>query len=251
MQETLTVVDPTLVPESPVAPWMAMVIQGWDMLIMGGPVVMILVAMSVVAFSIGALKVWQFWSVRVTRLDGVRRAKALLRAGKTLEALACVQGDRNPVAQTLAQAIRGRLRGDVDEAEIREEASRFGAAQVEMLRTYLRPLEVIGSLAPLLGLFGTVLGMITAFKQMQAAGSQVNPAVLSGGIWEALLTTAVGLAVAIPTVAILNWLDRVAERSEIGMADAIAYVFTRDLTRLPSGHQADVRAHHSERLGAD
>lgn len=233
------------------APWMGLIMQGWDMLMMGGPVVMILAAMSVVAFSIGVLKIWQFWSIRVTRIASVRRARELLRAGKAREALACVQGDRNPVAQTLAQAIRGRLRGDVDEAEIREEATRFGAAQVEALRAFLRPLEVIGSLAPLLGLFGTVLGMITAFQQMQAAGSQVNPAVLSGGIWEALLTTAAGLAVAIPTVAILNWFDRVAERSEIAMADAIAYVFTRDLSRMPGGHHAGNPALHTERLGAD
>jgi biopolymer transport protein ExbB len=52
----------------------------------------------------------------------------------------------------------------------------------------------------LLGLFGTVLGMVEAFRQLELAGSQVDPAVLSGGIWQALLTTAVGLAVAIPAV---------------------------------------------------
>ncbi len=54
--------------------------------------------------------------------------------------------------------------------------------------------------------------MIEAFRQLEAAGNQVNPAILSGGIWEALLTTAVGLAVAIPAVVALNWLERRIER---------------------------------------
>ncbi|HAD30684.1 MAG TPA: MotA/TolQ/ExbB proton channel family protein, partial [Methylophaga sp.] len=52
---------------------------------------------------------------------------------------------------------------------------------INQLRSYLRPLEVIASLSPLLGLFGTVLGMILAFQQMELAGSQIDPSVLSGG----------------------------------------------------------------------
>ncbi|HAE01168.1 MAG TPA: flagellar motor protein MotA, partial [Rhodospirillaceae bacterium] len=54
--------------------------------------------------------------------------------------------------------------------------------------------------------------MITAFQQLESAGNQVNPAILSGGIWVALLTTAVGLAVAMPVVVILNWLERRVDR---------------------------------------
>src|SRR3546814_3183218 len=77
---------------------------------------------------------------------------------------------------------------------------RCGNEALEGLRGQLGALEVIGSVSPLLGLFGTVLGMIEAFRQLAEAGSQVSPAILSAGIWEALLTTAVGLAVAIPVV---------------------------------------------------
>jgi biopolymer transport protein ExbB len=85
---------------------------------------------------------------------------------------------------------------------------------------------VIGTLSPLLGLFGTVLGMIEAFRRLEAAGSRVDPSILSGGIWGALLTTAVGLAVAIPTIAALNWLERRVERLAHDMDDAAARVFT-------------------------
>ena len=76
----------------------------------------------------------------------------------------------------------------------------------------MKVLEVIGGLAPLLGLFGTVLGMIEAFQQLEAAGSQVDPAILSGGIWLALLTTAAGLAVAMPAVIIYVFFDRYLEQ---------------------------------------
>lgn len=228
----------------------SLITQAWDMLIMGGPVVAILIGMSVIATTITVMKLWQFWSARVTRLGNLQRALKLTRQDKSREALACVQGDKNPVAQTLAVALRGRIRGDIEDTETRAEAERVGTGLVEMMRSYLRPLEVIASLAPLLGLFGTVLGMITAFQQMEAAGSQVNPAVLSGGIWEALLTTAVGLAVAIPTVAVLNWLERITERTEISMADALAQVFARDLSRLPQNVRSDANR-SINKLGAD
>ncbi|MEQ8322988.1 MAG: MotA/TolQ/ExbB proton channel family protein [Rhodospirillales bacterium] len=229
---------------------MALLHEAWEMLVLGGPVVMVLVVMSVLMVAIALLKFWQFHAMRASRLVNVNRAVRLKRLDKSREALACVQGDRNPVAQTLAVALRGHIRGDVDDKEIRAEAERFGTRRIEDMRAYLRPLEVIASLAPLLGLFGTVLGMITAFQQMEAAGNQVNPSVLSGGIWEALLTTAVGLAVAIPAVAILNWLERICERTEAAMADAVAQVFARDLSRLPAQVYGD-SGRDAERLGAD
>lgn len=200
-----------------------------EIVMAGGPVVMVLIAMSVVALAIVLVKLWQFHSARIGDRERVRRALILVRAGRQHDALVAVHGSRNPVAQAVRQAILGGQRG-LPETKIREEVVRFGSDILEELRGYLRPLEVIASLAPLLGLFGTVLGMIEAFRQLEAAGNQVNPAVLSGGIWEALLTTAVGLAVAIPAVAALNWLERTVERVAHDMDSAITGVFTQDLS---------------------
>ncbi len=80
-------------------------------------------------------------------------------------------------------------------------------------RTSLRPLEVISACAPLLGLLGTVIGMIEAFATLSSAGSDINPSLLAGGIWKALLTTAAGLIVALP--ALISWhiFDRNIERN--------------------------------------
>lgn len=200
-----------------------------DMLAAGGPVVAILLVMSVIALAIVLVKLWQFGVARLGERASTRKALALVRAGRPHDALTVVRSKRNPVAQAVARALVGQLRG-LPEHTVREEALRFGGDLLEELRGYLRPLEVIASLAPLLGLFGTVLGMIGAFQQLEAAGNQVNPAVLSGGIWEALLTTAVGLAVAIPAVAALNWLERIVERTAHDMDSAITGVFTQDLS---------------------
>lgn len=234
----------------PEVEWNSFVAEIWSIILLGGPVVGILIVMSIAATAIVIVKLWQFRACRALRFGNVRKAVVLKRQDRLLEALACVQGDRNPVARTFTLAMRGKIGDAAPESEIREEVQRFGNKQVMSLRSYLRPLEVIASLAPLLGLFGTVLGMISAFQQMEAAGSRVDPSVLSGGIWEALLTTAVGLAVAIPSVAALNWLERMVERVEAEMSDALAYVFTRDLTQS-ANQNAEARGRFPERIGAE
>lgn len=214
----------------------------WRLLEAGGPVVAVLTAMSVAALTIVIVKLAQFAAARVGERATARRALDLHRAGRSAEAAAVAARSANPVAQVLACAIRGSQRGDLPIEAVREEVARLAADQIEGLRAYLRPLEVIASVAPLLGLFGTVLGMISAFRQLEQAGSRVDPSVLSGGIWEALLTTAVGLAVAIPVVAVLAWLERVVDRLAQEMASATTQVFTADLTTVPAvAGSAEVR----------
>jgi biopolymer transport protein ExbB len=199
----------------------------------GGPVVLILLGCSVVALAIILVKCWQFHAARIGDRRRAPQAIALLRRGRAEEALALLAGSRNPVAQVVALAIQGRQRRDLPEAVVREEVLRSGNEVLEGLRAQLGALEVIGSVAPLLGLFGTVLGMIEAFRRLSEAGSQVDPAILSGGIWEALLTTAVGLAVAIPVVVLCNWFERRVERVSHEMANLVTQVFTPDLSALP------------------
>lgn len=200
-----------------------------ELLQAGGPVVLILIALSIAALAIVVVKLLQFRSARVGDRRAVRGALQLWHAGDANRAVGVAEGSANPVAQAMARAIRGQRRG-LPEAKIREEVLRYGGDVLENLRSWFRPLEVIASLAPLLGLFGTVLGMIEAFRQLEQAGNQVNPAILSGGIWEALLTTAVGLAVAIPVVAILNWLERRVDRLAHEMDSVVTRLFTEDLS---------------------
>ncbi|MES1931056.1 MotA/TolQ/ExbB proton channel [Salinisphaera shabanensis T35B1] len=197
-----------------------------DLLRLGGPVVAVLVVMSVIALAIVLLKCWQYASARVGKRSFISPALDQWRNGDRQGAIAALTDERNPIADTLAVAMRGVSAG-ASVSVVREEAARVGARHLSQMRSYFRPLEVIGSLAPLLGLLGTVMGMITAFQQLASAGSQVDPSVLSNGIWEALLTTAVGLVVAIPAVVALNWCERVVERLHEDMQDALTRFFTR------------------------
>jgi biopolymer transport protein ExbB len=84
---------------------------------------------------------------------------------------------------------------------------------------------VISTIAPLLGLLGTVLGMIAAFQALQTSGAQADASVLAGGIWEALLTTAAGMAVAIPAALALAWFEAVIDRVASDLEDLLARVF--------------------------
>ncbi|MEA3641376.1 MAG: MotA/TolQ/ExbB proton channel family protein [Lamprobacter sp.] len=196
----------------------------------GGPVLMVLAVLSIVALTIVLAKLWQFARLR---LDTPRSVEAALQSwsrDQPAAALATLGDRRQPTARLVAQAIRGlqQVRNQPPAALelLREELRRAANAQLEQLRSWLRALEVIASLSPLLGLLGTVLGMIEAFQQLAAAGSRVDPAVLSGGIWQALLTTAAGLGVAIPVVLLHSWLERRVERCAHQMEDAVTRVFT-------------------------
>nr|VFJ73467.1 MAG: biopolymer transport protein ExbB [Candidatus Kentron sp. FW] len=207
--------------------------QAGSWLEIGGPVVVILLFMSFAALTIVVAKLLQFGWLKIGQRKPATVALAHWREGNAREALAILEKQRNPAAQTLLRAIRGRMSA-LSEARIREEVMRYGQDALFQLRLGLRPLEVIGTLAPLLGLLGTVLGMIKAFQQLEAAGNHVDPAILSGGIWEALLTTAMGLCVAIPVVALLNWLERRVDHLAHDMDNLVTQVFTDDLSAMAS-----------------
>ena len=182
--------------------------------------------MSVIALTITFVKWMQFSWLRVNSSHGVLDSLQHWRNGDgraTLEQLE--RKKRRPTARVVSTAVRGLMQGH-SEALVREEVTRVAKDQIEGLKSWLRPLELIATLSPLLGLFGTVLGMIEAFQKLEQAGSAVDPSILSGGIWQALLTTAVGLAVAIPATLAHSWLERCTERAAHAMEDAATRVFT-------------------------
>jgi biopolymer transport protein ExbB len=197
-----------------------------DFLQVGGPVVWILMVFSVVALTIVLLKLWQFSSLRAESLKTSNLALDQWRSEENGEKALETLDEKRPIDALVGYTIRALLATNTQADLIREEVERRAMNQLNQLRSYLRPLEIIATLSPLLGLLGTVLGMITAFQQMEGAGNQVDPSVLSGGIWQALLTTAVGLAVAIPVVTLHSWLERKVERIAHNMNDAVTQVFT-------------------------
>src|SRR3546814_7296698 len=108
----------------------------------GGPGVVIRLGCSVVALAIILMKFWQFYAARLGDRRRAPQAIALLRRGRADEALALLADSRNPVAQVVARAIRGRQRRDLPEAVVREEVMRCGNEALEGLRGQLGALEV-------------------------------------------------------------------------------------------------------------
>jgi len=176
---------------------------------MGGPVVMILLAVSILTAATFLYKFWQFAVARVGRHAALTRAIDAWDGGDRSRALSELNASRSYLAPVVRMAMQGNGSDLSDRADAEAEA-RF--AQLER---GFSALDMVAQLAPLLGLFGTVLGMIDAFRQLQEAGSAVDPSLLAGGIWVALLTTAAGLVVAMPTSFILSWFEARMRRDRV------------------------------------
>ncbi|MBS3805806.1 MAG: MotA/TolQ/ExbB proton channel family protein [Oleiphilaceae bacterium] len=112
---------------------------------------------------------------------------------------------------------------------IREELACRSHKILQPFEAPLKIIEVIAALAPLLGLLGTVMGMMQAFSAMSAAEGQASASQLSGGIYEALTTTAAGLVLAIPFAAIAAWTEFRLRRLNTQLNDALVRIITTDL----------------------
>ncbi|PCI14990.1 MAG: flagellar motor protein MotA [Thiotrichales bacterium] len=185
----------------------------------GGPVMWVLLAMSVLAVTIILLKLFQFFRCGLRRLDFVDPALEALRENDHDKSLEALKQQLSPVAGIMECAIRCGADPSMSTKDVEAEVSRVGSAKIRNLESWLRGLSSIAHLSPLLGLLGTVTGMIAAFMAMEAAGSHVDPSILSGGIWEALLTTAFGLTVAIPAMAAFYYLEGEVDRVRASMKD--------------------------------
>ena len=167
----------------------------------GGPVMIILLGFSIFAFAIIFIKLMQFFSAALSKTKKIEEILSKLNGTNSKKLLLEIQKIKNPMARILEVVILTKSDRRFDKESREAEISRIISIEIRNLENYLGGLEVIASISPLLGLFGTVLGMIKAFLNLEKAGSQVDPALLAGGIWEALLTTAFGLAIAIPALA--------------------------------------------------
>ena len=115
------------------------------------------------------------------------------------------------------------------ESDIREEILRLSDERLSFYKHKLDSLQVIATIAPLLGLLGTVFGMIEAFQQMEQAGKNIDPSLLSGGIWEALLTTAAGLSVAIPIVVFESYFRSLVDKLKNNIESSVTKILTSDI----------------------
>ena len=192
-----------------------------------GVVGWVLAAMALIGLLVFFYKLVGFLRRGVFADGFVKDVERHLSEGNEIQASEILARRRHPAARI---GLSG-MSLPVNSAQDREAASDLIAArarkEIDGLNGGLRVMSAIAVLSPLLGLLGTVMGMIEAFQRMEGAGSRIDPSVLSGGIWLALLTTAIGLVVAIPATAFHMWMQGVIGRAAAVMEDVCTLVINR------------------------
>ena len=178
----------------------------WDVIQRGGPIIYIIILCSVLAFAVVLERIYHLRRAKIDTRDFMTKVAEKLKRNKIMEAIEMCNITPGPIAHIMKAGI---LKHDRPRAEIREAIEDAGLHEVPRLEKNLGVLATIAHIAPLLGLLGTVTGMVRAFQIIQEKATSlypVNPGDLAGGIWEALITTVAGLSVAIPTFVAYNYL---------------------------------------------
>jgi len=188
----------------------------FEFLMKGGFLMWPILLCSLISVTIILERLYKLHRARIKIPNILSRVKNLLKEGRADEALKLCESVNDPVAHILAIGIRIRKRSLEEQEKM---ISRAGSKIIRQLEKNLRGLAIIGNIAPLMGLLGTVTGMIKAFIKIQELGGRVDASVLAGGIWEALITTAAGLSVAIPTLVAYHYFESKVDNIGARMKD--------------------------------
>lgn len=182
---------------------------------LGGPVMIPLLLCSIFALAIGIERLWYLLRSRIDTDDLLEDIKLSLGQGKVLEAMQIAKKSRGPVAAVLATGI---AHYDQEREEIQQHMSSVGQEEIFKMEKRLGALDLIVTLSPLLGILGTVTGIIDSFNVMGAMEGVTQASALSIGIAEALITTAAGLTIAIPTMALASYLNGIVNSQVADMS---------------------------------
>ena len=179
----------------------------FDLLIKGGVFIYPIILCSIIALAVFIERLWLLRRKRVIPSEFIRQIEDMLRKQKISDAIFLCQGDSSSIARIFLAGLKSSGRGMWLVKEAIEER---GGREAVILEKHVNILSTIANLTPLLGLLGTVSGMIKTFNVISVQGVG-NPAPLAGGIAEALITTASGLCIAIPTLVCYRILKDKAE----------------------------------------
>lgn len=194
----------------------------------GGWVMYVIMLLSIYALGIIFFKAQQFLSSGVFNTAFIDRVMAHVKRGELTDASHILAKERGPVARIMRVAIDCILNREMTMKSREAEIGRIGASEIRYLESHMRGLEMAATVAPLIGLMGTVIGMIESFSKLSEAGSRVDPSMLAGGIWEALVATVGGLMVAIPALAAYYLLDSLIERARATMRDVTIQILAME-----------------------
>lgn len=178
----------------------------WQLFLAGGPVMWPILLCSIFALAIIIEKFWHIHRIRIDTQEFLSKILDKMKRHQIKEALEICDNTKSPISHILKAGI---LKYDRPRSQIKESIEDASLYEVPRLERNLSTLATIAHISPLLGLLGTVTGMVRCFQTIQAKATTfhpVSPGDLAGGIWEALLTTVAGLIVAIPTFVAYNYL---------------------------------------------
>ena len=178
----------------------------WEMIQKGGPLMYLILFCSVLSLAIIIERLIVLQRLRIDVPAFMHKVLEAVRRNRMMEAIEICDRTQSPLGSIIKA---GLLKSSASRQEIKEAMEEAALNEVPRLEKNLNILATIAHVTPLIGLLGTVTGMVEAFQVIQekaTAFNPVSPGDLAGGIWEALLTTVGGLSVAIPTLVAYNFL---------------------------------------------
>ena len=169
----------------------------------GGPVIWLILAAAAIAAAVFVERALFCHRSQINSTAFLNGVRTVVKRGNVVEAISICDATPGPVARLVKAAI---LQRDNGRERVREAVEEAGLTEVPRLEEKLNLLATIAQIAPLLGLFGTIVGFISVFNQIEAKGLYAHIELLSHGIWQSLICAAAGIAVAIPAHAAYNYL---------------------------------------------
>lgn len=169
----------------------------------GGPMIWLLLLASAGALVVFIERLLHYHRAQINSTEFLNGVRNVLKRDNVVEALSICEATPGPVARLVKTAILSRDKG---RDRVREALEEAGLVEVPRLEEKLNVVATVAQIAPIMGLLGTVMGFIKIFMVMEAQGPNVPMNAVSGGVWEALLSTGAGLAVAIPAYVGYNYL---------------------------------------------
>ncbi len=207
-----------------------------DLVVKGGPVMYPIILCSIIAMAIVIERAYHLYRAKIDTRKFMDEIANVLRRNKIMEAIEICDKTPGPIAHILRAGI---LKHDRPKQEIKEAIEEAGLYEVPRMEKNLTALATIAHISPLLGLLGTVVGMVGCFQVIQQKSTSLNPVSpgdLAGGIWAALITTVAGLAVAIPVYVAYNYLVSRVNHLVIDM-ERSATDLTNILTQRGKDHE--------------
>jgi biopolymer transport protein ExbB len=167
----------------------------FSLIIKGGPIMIPIILGSIIALAIILERFWTLWKIRLDTSQFAQQIFLLLQKGQSQRALELCETVRHPIADVFKLGILNRT---LKREEIESMMEREGEEQIQYLEQYLGALLIIIGVEPMMGFLGTIVGLIKAFMAWEQLGSNITVSALAAGIYQAMITTAAGLLVAIP-----------------------------------------------------